>query len=261
MKNEAMVVIGLLCVGIFAFAQTEALQQSPDKLGIELDATWVSKYIWRGQDLYDDHAAFQPSVNLDLFGTGFSVNVWGSSACGGGFVDSDELDYSVAYGNSLFSDTAFQTDYKIGWLYYDYYRLSSKKADSQEFDFSFEWPNALPFGLTPTYMLSYLYAAKGSSPAADLEMEGYTHTLGFFYDFKVPQTELPVTFSWDITYNDGQGGRDVDHDWSHIMWGLSTSLDIGPGRFTPAIYYQTSMDDSINDENELWTSISYTLSF
>ncbi len=33
----------------------------------------VSKYIWRGYDLFDDHGAFQPSVNADLFGTGLEV--------------------------------------------------------------------------------------------------------------------------------------------------------------------------------------------
>jgi len=261
MRNITTLVIGLIFAGTFAFSKTDPFEQVPDKLGIELDTTWVSKYIWRGQDLYDDHAAFQPSINLDLFGTGFSINVWSSSACGSGFVDSDELDYSVAYENSLLSDTAFETDYEIRWLYYDYFRMSSGEADAQEFDFCFSWPQIFPFGLTPTYMLSYLYAAKGSSPAANLEMEGFAHTFGFTCDVNAPQTDLPLAFSWDITYNDGQGGRDIDHDWSHITWGLSTSLDVGPGSFTPAVFYQTSMDDSINNENELWVSLSYTMSF
>jgi len=49
-------------------------------LGVTLDATWVSKYIWRGFDRLDDKAAFQPSVMLDLFNTGFNVGVWGSWA-------------------------------------------------------------------------------------------------------------------------------------------------------------------------------------
>jgi hypothetical protein len=267
MKNSAILIIGLIYAGTFAFAQTNQLPQESPKLGITLDATWGSKYIWRGQDLYDDHAAFQPSVNLDLFGTGFSVNVWQSSACSTGFVNDEEFDYTIAYENSLFTDSVFQTDYEISWLYYDYYRISSDEADCAEFDFSFSWPNVFPFGLTPTYTLGYLYAAKSDSPAADSEMEGCVHIIGFTYDINEPQTNLPLTFSWNITYNDGQGSTDpdtdakVDHDWSHITWGVSTSLDIGPGTFTPAIYYQTTLDKSINDEDEFWTSLSYTLSF
>jgi hypothetical protein len=260
MRNAAILIIGLIYTGTFAFAETNLLPKESPKLGIELDATWVSKYIWRGQDLYDDHAAFQPSIDLDLFGTGFSINVWGSTACGSGFVNSDEVDYSVAYENSLFSNSVFKTDYEIKWVYYNYFRISSKEADSEEFDFSFSWPELFSFGLTPTYMLSYLYSATSDSPAAQLEMEGCAHTFGFTYDFNEPQTKLPLTFSWDITYNDGQGSG-VSHDWSHITWGLSTNLDIGPGTFTPAIYYQTTMDESINDEDEFWTSFSYKLSF
>ena len=42
-----------------------------------VDMTYVSRYIWRGYDAYaPDHSAFQPSVDLDLFGTGFGANVW-----------------------------------------------------------------------------------------------------------------------------------------------------------------------------------------
>ncbi|MBN1974299.1 MAG: hypothetical protein JW787_11710 [Sedimentisphaerales bacterium] len=261
MKTATILVIGLFCTETFAFAQTSLLQNEDAKLGIEFDAAWVSKYIWRGQDLYDDHAAFQPSLDFDLFGTGFSVNIWHSTSCGSGFVLSDELDYSATYQNSLFNNSKYKTQYQLTWLYYDYFRMSSDEVDSQELDLSLSWPDVFPFGLTPNYTLSYLYAAKSSSPASSLEMEGYAHTLGFTYDCNAPQTDLPLTFSWDITYNDGQCGMDVDHDWSHITWGLSTSLDIGPGSFTPAAYYQTSMDDSINNEDELWLALSYTLSF
>lgn len=260
MKIKSMLVIGLCCIGTFTFAQTDQIQQDEPKLGIEFDATWASKYIWRGMDLYDDHAAFQPSINFDLFGTGFSVNVWESSACGSGFVSSDELDYTVTYQNSVFNDSKLQTDYSLSWLYYDYFRISSDEADSQEFNMSLSWPNACPV-ITPTYTISYLYAAKGSSPASSLEMEGFAHILGFTYDCNIPETDLPLTFSWDITYNDGQGDSSIDHDWSHITWGLSTGIDFGPGRFTPAVYYQTSMDSSVNNEDEFWTTLSYTLSF
>ncbi len=126
---------------------------------------------------------------------------------------------------------------------------------------SLSWPKILPYNITPTYTIAYLYAAQSSSPAASLEMEGFVHILGLTYDCNLPETDLPLTFSWDITYNDGQGGTDIDHDWSHMTWGIESSIDFGPGSFTPAVYYQTSMEESINDENEFWTALSYTLSF
>jgi uncharacterized protein (TIGR02001 family) len=258
MKKAAVFIIGLICAVSSVSAEDTELEEKA-KLGIQLDATWVSKYIWHGQDLYDDHAAFQPSISFDLFGTGFSTGVWASSACSSGFVNSEELDYWAAYGNSLFGDRRFKTDYEVKWLYYDYFRQSSDKADSQELDLSLSWPDIFSFGIVPNYTLSYLYAAQGHCPAADLKMEGFTHTFGFTYDFNVPKADLPLTFSWDITYNDGQ--CDVDHDWSHITWGLSSYIKFGPGGFTPAIYYQTSMDKSVNEEDEFWCSFSYTLNF
>ncbi|UCF14141.1 MAG: hypothetical protein JSW59_12075, partial [Phycisphaerales bacterium] len=38
-----------------------------------VDLTYQSKYLWRGIDVYGDKSAFQPSVMLDLFGTGLGV--------------------------------------------------------------------------------------------------------------------------------------------------------------------------------------------
>jgi hypothetical protein len=263
MRNILIVfIIGLTCFGDYVLAQ-DSNEAQEAKLGIQLDVTWVSKYIWHGQDLYDDHAAFQPSINIDLFGTGFSLNVWSSSACSSGFVDSDEYDYTVAYGNSLFEDARFQTDYELKWLYYDYVRKSSDEGDSAEFEFSFSWPKIFKCGLVPNYTFSYLYAAKSNSPASATEMEGGLHTFGFTYDVDVPEVSLPVplTLSWDITYNDGQGGKEFDHDWAYITWGASSYIKFGPGGFTPAIYYQTTMDNSVNEEDEFWCSFSYTLDF
>ncbi len=261
MKLKTKLIIGLFLMVSPTLSQAGQIEKEEAKLGIEFDAAWASKYIWRGFDLYDDRAAFQPGFDFDLFGTGFSVNVWGSTACSDGYGDSDELDYSVTYQSSLFAETKYQTDYSLTWLYYDYFRISSDEADSQEFDLSLSWPMILPYNITPTYTIAYLYAAQSSSPASSIEMEGFVHILGLTYDCNLPETDLPLTFSWDITYNDGQGGTDIDHDWSHMTWGIASSIDFGPGSFTPAVYYQTSMEKSINDENEFWMALSYTLSF
>jgi hypothetical protein len=92
-------------------------------------------------------------------------------------------------------------------------------------------------------------------------MEGFLHTFGLTYDFNAPQIDLPLTFSWDIAYNDGQGSSDFDHEWAYTTFGLSTYIEFGPGGFTPAVYYQKTMDKSINNEDELWCSFSYTLEF
>ena len=60
---------------------------------------------WKGAELnafrstVESRAAREGQGIFDLFGTGFSINIWESSACSSGFVLDDELDYSVTYQN------------------------------------------------------------------------------------------------------------------------------------------------------------------
>lgn len=253
----------MLIIVVMQYIISTAFAAADDKnLSISFDATWVSKYIWKGQDIYDDHAAFQPSINFDLYGTGFSANVWTAFAGGGGFRNLEEYDYSLAYSSAAFVGETIQTDYAITWLYYDVYDGSSRDNDSQDILLDFAWPNLLGGKIVPVYQLSYYYAAKGGGALAGAEVEGFLHIFGFDYDLLFSEIiDNPITFSWDIAYNDGQGSSSYDHDWAYITWGLSTSLDAGGGTLTPALYYQTSMDKSVNPEDEFWVGLSYRFDF
>jgi hypothetical protein len=47
----------------------------------------------------------------------------------------------------------------------------------------------------------------------------------------------------ELWYNDGLGGADVDHDWSHAVFGVSTDFELAENLLvTPGLYYQISMD-------------------
>ena len=82
---------------------------------------------------------------------------------------------------------------------------------------------------------------------------------------------LVLKFTVDTTYNDGMGAPDplgpaaaaasVDHDWSHMTWGLATDIALGPVTFTPAIYVQDSFDKSVNHEDEFYSTFSFTYRF
>ena len=86
-----------------------------------LDVTYVSRYIWRGFDSYPrNHSGIQPSLDVDLFGSGFGFNVWWSRANGSGFENYEEIDYTVYYGNTFWDSQRYQTDYRVGWRYYNY---------------------------------------------------------------------------------------------------------------------------------------------
>lgn len=249
----ALVILGMAGVA-------NAVETAYGDLGIDVDATWVSKYIWRGFDLYDDKAAFQPSVNFDLFDSGWSFNVWYSVSGASGNVNGEEIDYTVSYSDSICEGQSWQTDYTASYVYYDFPDMASKDADASEFNVAFSWPDVCPFGTVPSYTYIYMWTAK--SEGINRDMQGSIHVFGLSKDLDVACLPNPVTFGWDLTYNDGTGPSTVDHDWSHTVFGLSTSIDAPcGGTISPAIYYQISMDDSVNTEDELWSGLSYTVSF
>lgn len=272
--KKGLVFTALLILTVTGFCQAQG------DLGIEVDATWVSKYIWRGYDVLDDKAAFQPSVSIDLFDTGFSFTVWASypgSSKGGASnstVNLTEYDYILTYSNSAFEGEAHQLDYAVNWIYYDLIENASKTSDFQELNIAVAMPQICGFGIVPHYTAAYLWTAKGGGVSNTVG--GWIHEIGLDYNLVLGEIipnnpEQILTFSWDITYNGGAGAIStnpavsapaVDHDWSHMTFGLSTEfVDPFGGKIRPGVYWQKSMEDTVNNEDELWTGLSYTLSF
>jgi len=247
---------------------------SDNPVVFDLDATYVTKYIWRGFDVLDDKAAFQPSANMAY--EGINLNVWSSFAGASkndgshSTVDATEMDYTVSYKNVIEADN-LTTNYTVGWRYYDYIKLNSEASDMQEGFIELAWPDLIGNGFTPRYAYYHMWAARSSKGAQGFN-EGPIHDLGLDYLWVcdcIP--ELPLKFSADAIYNDGTGtsidnkanAHQADHDWSHILWGVSTNFrcPLTNAKVTPALYYQTSMDDSVNKNDELFGGISYTLTF
>lgn len=247
----------LMATGNISLSQEEEESQ---KWAITADMTLVTKYLWHGYDLFDDHGAYQPSVNWDLFDTGFSVNVWGSFPFGSGNEVFKELDYTIAYGTTLFEEEPYAVDLGVNFIYYDFPRVGSRYVpDTHEVDVRIALPNLVKIGesaLVPSYYGGKLWPADSG---LGFEVSGGYHALGLGYDFKVPGIEHVLSLSGDINYNDGIFG--ADHDWSHATLGLSTSFEVGPVSLTPFISYQISMDNSVNVDDEFWGGLSVSMSF
>lgn len=235
-------------------------QEAPT-LGVKVDATYVSKYIWRGYDLFNGRAAFQPSVDVDLFQTGFGLNVWSSIPCGSGAnQDATEVDYTVSYGTSFFKDEVYTVELSFNYAYYDFPRVSAEYIpDTEEIGAGISFPKLITLGesnLVPGYYVGRLWANKEN---LGIDIEGMYHVFSLSYDTPVPQTDLALTWSWDIAYNDGLFGS--DNDWSHTTFGVSTSADVGSFTIAPFLNYQVSMDDSVNPDDELYGGVSVSVSF
>jgi hypothetical protein len=245
-----------------------------------VDVTYQSKYLWRGIDVYDDKSAIQPSVILDLYGTGFGVSVEGHRANSSGFETTERWDYTLFYKNALFADESYATQYLIGWRYFNFPDAPLDLApgmsiDVQEIHAVMSWPQILSVeGLVPTYVLVKLWPAESGSLVGSAgppgTASGFAHI--FMLDYALPVEDLLpnvpeqiLRLHGEVVFNDGVDPRGwgVDHDWTNAVFGIATDFELAEGvTLTPGIYYQVTMDKSINeDQDETWATVGVKYEF
>ena len=265
---------GILVSVVVLLAVVSMVQAQESELHGTVDFTYVSRYIWRGYDAYgSNHSAMQPSIDLDLFGTGFGVNVWMSRANKSGFENSEWITYTLYYKNRMFDAESYVTNYKIGYTYFSYPDEPRRgtgigaSGAAQEIFGLFAWPELLPGGLVPSYAVFAYWPSEGK--AANRNNGGWAHVFGLGYDLMVPallesSSEQAIHLGAHTVYNDsvGPAGSNADHDFSHATFSISTDFPITDSlNFSPGFYYQSSWDDSINTSDEYWTSLSLTYKF
>lgn len=261
----------ILMAAVCLLAATGLVRAEVGELSGTVDLTFQSKYVWRGFDIYGDKSAVQPSIDLDLFGTGLGVNLTGHRAMSSGYENSERWDYMVYYGSKLFEDETYATNWRMGYVYYNYPDSSSHTSSSldlQELHWVLSWPNAIPVkGLVPTYILVKLWPSNSGSPLT--ETSGFAHIFMLDYGLAVPgivpdTDEQILRLHTELVFNDGvhPAGGNADHDWSNWVFGVETDFDLGNNlSFTPGLYYQFSMDDSVNDEDETWVNLGLKYKF
>ena len=246
--------------------------------GLSIDVTldWASKYMFRGFDVYDDSGAWQPSVEVGLWDTGITLGWWASYASsdrnqvlfydyadeakGEGPTiigstsrrDLDEHDYYAYYNCSPVDGV----DMELGWIYYDFIHLDSY-SDYHE-----------PYGVITLSCLPlspYFGAYYGFPKHDSVGGEGWNTTIGVSHSAELCQSfcgQGPMTLDLaaDVWYNGGQ--YNVDTGWSHATFGGSLGIPLSEKlSFSPGVYYQLSMEDTINPEDEWWTVMSLSYSW
>jgi hypothetical protein len=252
---------------LYGFDVLDIGREVGEKIRVELSGTFTSKHIWHGLDLLDDHGAFIP-VGTIIFGdSGFSAKIIDVYPLSSGFERSVERNYAGFYTGTVLEDTAWTTRLTTNYFYYGKPKVGNHKSDAQEVGTTFFWPQLVSAGdnpIIPTYYLGYIWASEHDSNIRGCE--GFIHVFGLGYDLGVPDfwpggKQQAFRLFGDITYNDGFAGSTIDHDWSHVLFGISTSLGQGNLTLTPTLNYQISMDDSVNREDELWCSVNATYRF
>ncbi|MHC4644667.1 MAG: TorF family putative porin [Planctomycetota bacterium] len=275
MKEKAILVV------TFVLLITVGLSQAQEgDLHGSIGPAYTSKFVWRGFNVFGAKGAIQGSLDLDLYGTGFGANLMGTTPLSGGYVNAERWDYTLYYCNKMFQEETFATDYMVAWRYYNYPDQPSKGSSSwpnanlQELQAVLSWPSLCPAGFVPGYSLVKMWPAEGSSYSGsrsplDGTASGFIHILMVNYPMTIsglmPETpEQELNWHAELVYNDGVGwaGQNVDNDWSHAVLGVSTDFDLGNSMIiTPGVNYQVSMEDTVNDDDQLWITVGAKYKF
>ncbi len=243
MKRILLVTIVLLSTAPLYAAEQEK------KLGVTFDLQYHSKWLSKGAEAYGQQGALFKILDLDFYGSGFGVKVIHRNATASGYVDKERFDFRPYYKNQLFEGKPYATNYNISVGYEYYPGLSRRKANTTyEWIFAFSWPNIFPNGIVPSYTAHYEYPAL--SGGRYNYITGWVHRFGLGYNINVTELPNPLNLSTEIAYTDGLGG--ASHDWSYINFGLKTGFDITENlTFTPGLYHQISMDDSVSKRHNI----------
>ena len=268
---------------IFLGTNLPTIKDGDHDLGITLDFTYATSHMWKGFDLFpNNRSAFYTSADIDFWGTGFGMNFLWARPFGSGYEDWEWLVYSPYYYNALWQDTPYQMDYRLGWRYYNYPDGPANSScvnhpydlDIQRVYGRFSWPRVCSRGFVPYYECAAIWPDEGGKYddgcSKSYWNDGWFHTFGISKGWMVPgffpcQPEQQVIHTgFEIVYNDGVGSTpdSVDSGWSHCVFSLSTEFYLRPNiTFIPAIYYQSSWEDSVNEDDECWATMSVRLTF
>jgi hypothetical protein len=274
--KKGILLAAVILLGAVGFAQAQ------EELSGTIDVTYQSAYLWYGFDMYPGahgEGVILPSIDLDLYGTGLGLNVLWSRANTGAvnkgfsFENQERIDITLSYSSSLLEYETYATDYSVGWMYYEYPDEPSDLVDMQEFFATLSWPEICPEGIVPSYTILRLWKSESGHPSSQPalktnDISGWIHILGLGYDLPVESLlpDIPeqiLHLSAAVVYNEGAGGINVDHDWSHLVLGVSTDFDLGNDlTLTPGVYHQNTFERSVNgDEDVTWASLSLKYAF
>lgn len=226
-------------------------QAEEGELGVTLDVSYWSKWLSKGAYGYGGHGGLFKTLDLDLYGTGFGLNIKHRNALSSGYVDKQRIDWRPYYKSQLFEGETYAMAYNLSVGYEHYTGLAHNVANTTyEWIFAFSWPNLIPDGIVPKYTAHYEYPA--GSDYVHSDVTGWVHRFGLGYDLDIPELPSPLSISGEIAYTDGLGGKAADADWSYASFGLSTKFNLTDNlTFTPGVYHQITMEKTINPDKDL----------
>lgn len=261
---RSAIVISLFLLPVIFFLQdTYALEVGGQNVVITFTEAFVSRYIWRGQDLLaDNDPAWQPSIDVSvpnfLSKCDLSFNVWGSFPQNAGHENAEELDYSFTIARDINEKFNLST----GYVYFDFPNTSST-VDVQEpwASFTLNKIPYLPIDVSANVFLGYDFQAKSRGPD-----EGWYYSWGFTTEAPLPKfafTQDGQAIYLAITNWGNDGVADLKPDSLYATeLSLSTTYALKEFFLTPSFNYTINHNDAINNGNEeAYCGIEFSYTF
>lgn len=259
-KMFVVLVLSLFCFSTQAFA----VQLGEQQVDITVSETFVSRYIWRGQDLYGQNdGAHQPSIDIVapevLFGVDVGVNLWASFPVDDGHEVGEEFDYTISFSR----DVVEGINASVGYTYFDFPNLGTSVADVQEpwISVSVDKIPFLPLDISFSTFVGYDFDAEQGG-----HEDGWYFSWGFGTDVPLPElalTQEGQSLSLGVTLwgTDGAAGLKPSYVYATDL-SVSTSYAVGALSISPSINYTINHEDAINSGDcEFWTGIELSYAF
>lgn len=227
---------GYLIVGLSMLVCRTGAVFGESELDFELTVDYVSKYIWRGQNV-DDDPVFQPGLSVSY--RGLTAAIWGNlelTSINGNSGDFSELDYSLDYSGTLPSLEG--VNYSIGAGYYNFPGTKVKDTTEVYAGLSFD----LPLKPSVTFFHdvdeaegTYVSLAVAYSAERIAEL-GKDMPLGM---------EIGASLGWGSgSYNKYYWGTDQSK-LNDFTFSLSFPVEIAGFTVAPSVSYVTLLSDDI----------------
>jgi hypothetical protein len=236
-----------------------SMPQAFPEVKVTLKNSFVSQYIWRGQDLYPKrNSATQPSLDANFTKLPgdicLDLNLWGSFANRKGFQDINELDYAVSLSKTFSNNISVS----LGETYYDYYN-THRFADSNENWASMTLPLPQEFNFNLFGAYDYPVAEEGPN-------RGFYGSWGVSRDVPLPKTFITQTdqvLSCSIVNWGSDGPYDLKPSLLYATeFNVATCYNFDKVSVGFGIHYVVNYDKDINNGNHyLWGGLDLAYTF
>lgn len=258
-RKTLLGLLGCTLVALPAFAQD-------GPVGGSVSVGVTSSYMWNGFDRVktfglEEGPSVQPAVKVGVRNTGLTVNL------GGSFVVNDNSELQeTTYGASFVRDVAPSVNVGVGYTYYDNRVNDIGGVAVPDVNNHEVWGGVelnTRVGVKPGVAVKY---EKSSQDGVD----AFVVAVGTLkYGMPLGNAVVGgqgVNVNWDagVVYNSGVkvgGVETVQSGVSAVTFGVNVPVKAGSVVVTPAVNYQVSVEQTVNDEDVFWATVGVAYGF